>query len=369
MSPSRFKYIALLCITLPVVLLVVLLALTWAAFRQQQLDRKLIAAVQSNDTSKATQLLSVGADANATQDAVEPLSFTQTLQQYYDVLLGKRKPGVSAAGTPLLLIAANRSDEPLVRALLDHGARVDTVCTVPSDEVWNKGDTALLIASRSDQIRLVRLLLARHANVNAKDDDGFTALMATHTESIARMLLDHGADVHARVARGARKGETALFFALNNVTRDEVALMTLLLSHGASVEEKTEEGETILMQASAYSDVKGIDFLLDHGADIKATDWHGWTALMYASYPEGDEGRAVNELLRRGADPNPGNVEGKTALMLAAGRGNFETVQALIHARARLDARDHDGGTAITVAKREHSQECLRLLRAAGAKE
>lgn len=373
MYRSRFKRLALLFVSLPVVLLAVLLALTWAAFRRQQLDRELAAAVQNNDTTKAIRLLTAGADANTTA-TTEHLSFSQTLQRFLDILRSRRKSIATSSGNPILVTAVINENEPLVIALLDHGALVDAVCTEPDSdgidvyEGPNKGDTPLLLAAEKDQIRLVSLLLSRHANVNKQNRDGLTALMLTTQASIARMLLDHDADVHVRAFRP--KDETALFYA------SDVAFVQLLLSHGASIEEKAEDGQTVLMKAASDLNIPKVDFLLDRGADTNAIDNIGWTALMYATNTGTNHAMMIRELLRRGADPNLRDMDGDAALFIAADVGAAPIVQMLIHAGAKINLRNHRGQTALRIAKRGEGlprgtpyQECIRLLEQAGAKE
>ena len=58
----------------------------------------------------------------------------------------------------------------------------------------------------------------------------------------------------------------------------------------------------------------------------------------------------ISAWLRRGADVNARNREGRMALMLAAEFGNRETAVALLNAGAMIDAADPDGRTATEYA-------------------
>ena len=100
----------------------------------------------------------------------------------------------SRGQTPLML-AAERGDAIRVRALIAAHASLDS-----RD---NEGRTALVVAAGSDQkgsLDCVRQLIAAGADVNASDDDGTTPLMEAasgHLDSV-KALIAAGADVNAR---------------------------------------------------------------------------------------------------------------------------------------------------------------------------
>jgi ankyrin repeat protein len=74
------------------------------------------------------------------------------------------------------------------------------------------GYAALLIAAEKGDPDMVRLLIEKGADVNAKDKDGYTALMYvayTGNIEIAKILIKNGADVNVR----DKDGWTALMFA------------------------------------------------------------------------------------------------------------------------------------------------------------
>ena len=74
------------------------------------------------------------------------------------------------------------------------------------------GYPALLIAAEKGDLEMAHLLVDKGADVNAKDKDGYTALMyvayAGNLE-IAKILIKNGADVNVR----DKDGWTALMFA------------------------------------------------------------------------------------------------------------------------------------------------------------
>ena len=99
--------------------------------------------------------------------------------------------------TPLLL-AVNHRDliqaYQLVKVLLDRKAKID-YCIKP--EGHESCDTALTIAAARGDIEIVELLLKRGADVNHKDERGWTALEYAYEScnlKMIRLLLEKGSD-------------------------------------------------------------------------------------------------------------------------------------------------------------------------------
>ena len=57
----------------------------------------------------------------------------------------------------------------------------------------------------------------------------------------------------------------------------------LLIEHGADVAARTKDGSTSLHSASSKGRVDVVQFLIEHGADVAATTKDGWTSLHRAS--------------------------------------------------------------------------------------
>lgn len=143
--------------------------------------------------------------------------------------------------------------------------------------------------------RVSELVTADRNRVYAVADDGYTALhlaaFFAHLD-VARVLLAHGADVHA-------------------VSANAMRVQPL---HAAAV-----RGDATLLK-----------LLLDAGADPDARQAGGWTAL-HARAARGDA-ESVRMLLERGADPALASDDGKTALDLASEK-SFADVAALLAPR------------------------------------
>jgi uncharacterized protein len=153
-------------------------------------------------------------------------------------------------------------------------------------------------AMRGDKAA-VRTLLQQHADVNAAQPDGATAIhWAAYKgdNELASMLIAAGANV--KVAN--REGSTPLWLASIN---GDAAMISALLTAGADPNEHLPLGRTPLMAAARTGKVEAMKVLVDHKADVNAKETsRGTSPIMWAA----DEAHApaVQFLIQHGADVN-----------------------------------------------------------------
>lgn len=285
-----------------------------------------------------------------------------------------------------LIEAATEGDLGTVSAALAGGSDVNARN--------NQGLTALMKASARGYTDVVKLLLTNGADVNAKNSVGYTALMAAsrpgHTD-IVRLLLDNGADVNERDADGGTALMGASFAGYTDVVK-------ILLDYGADINAKTIKGETALdiahenkyadieqlfkkagskkettpqtndkklILAAQDGDLEAARAALTNGEHINATDSKGQTALMWAS----QKGHAdiVKLLLDEGANANVKYKDGGTALMAASGAGHAEVVKLLLNKGVEVNATDIDNKTALMAASEMGHADIVKLLLDKGA--
>jgi ankyrin repeat protein len=122
--------------------------------------------------------------------------------------------------------------------------------------------------------------------------------------------------------------------------------------------------ETRLAEALKAGDRKAVQALLKQGADVNAADPDGTTPLQWAV--RSDDIDTVHMLLRAGANPKPSNRYGVTPLSLAAGNGNAAIVDILLKAGADPAAAAPGGQTILMIAARTGNPQAIELLLARG---
>jgi len=142
-----------------------------------------------------------------------------------------------------------------------------------------------------------------------------------------RKLVEEGADVNAR----DNIGYTPLHYAASYGHLD---VARLLLEEGADVNARDNAGWTPLHWAAAYGHVDVARLLVERGADVNARDNIGYTPLHYAaSYGHLDVARL---LIESGADINARDDRGRTPLDLAKELGREEVVKLLESAARQM---------------------------------
>ncbi len=229
----------------------------------------------------------------------------------------------------------------MIEFLIEKGADVNA--RVVLGRGWNppyKADmmsTPLMCALSFDFVDSARVLLEHGADVHAEDSNGRKPIMVAAINSPAAidLLLSYGADINERTEKGTALTSAARYRGLyesNVITEADLSaqenVLARLLRKGAQVDARDEEGRTALMLISMeYRPDRIIlpmaEALLTGGADLGARDRNGRTPLMYAVR---HKQRATLEfLLRHGADAGAKDNAGATALDLAQQLG-FDTI-------------------------------------------
>jgi ankyrin repeat protein len=293
-------------------------------------------AAASGNSTTIELLLAKGADVNAKdRNGATPLiiAIDHGRLEIAKLLLAKKadvnasmSSGAKSGWTSLhLAVDANRND--LVKLLLDRQANPDPVIRVsvfPGSDTkfvtFNgnsqsfTGITPLAMAAYKGQMETAQLLIDSKANVDSRSDDGSSPLLwaaKSGEEKIAALLLAHEADVNAK----AIDSQSALHVA---ISRNSPELLQTLLAYKPALEIPDGSNYTPLQRAVSRTQTKLVALLLDAGANANAI------------YPMAEQYSPVE---------------------MAVLMRNKPLVELLLSHHANVNLQDHNGGTALSLAK------------------
>ncbi len=224
-----------------------LAATAWIGFEgcRDRLDQDLIRALKKQDSTRAIRLLDDGASANAWESMRAPRDWRRSIEHFRDRILGR----------PFILEKTDRA--PAITLVYP-----DTMA------IFTQGERP------AEKLSLARALVEHGADVNAPDYRGFTLLhkaaMAKHIATV-RYLLEHGAAPNPE----NDEGRVPLDWSNSEIAE-------LLLSHGADVNHKDASGDTPLVGAVLRNNVPLVTTLLTAHPDINARNNVGTTSLHFA---------------------------------------------------------------------------------------
>lgn len=219
---------------------------------------------------------------------------------------------------------------PTVRSLALSGLLTASIFSATL-QAARSGSPLADAAEEMDRAAL-RTLIAQHADLNAAQIDGMTALhWAAFRADVETATLLVAAGANVKVAN--RYGVTPLSLACTN---GDGTIVELLLKAGADPNTTLPGGETVLMTAARTGRVEAVRSLIAHDALVNSREPRsGQTALMWAA-AEGNA-EAVEALLKAGANLNERLESGYTPFLFAVREGRLAAVKALVKAGASVN--------------------------------
>ena len=237
-----------------------------------------------------------------------------------------------ADGKTPLCYAAEKGDLQAVRWLVERNADVNSES--------KSGQTAFLQAAEMGHLHIVKWLV-EEANVEVNSFSGRSctalhyAVYRGHLNVIRWLVEERKVNVNANHRRGVR--------ALHHAMEPEI--IKYLVQNGADVNAQTDWGGTVLHSAAFRGQLDIMQWMIEEGnAEVNTRDLDGATALLLAARENHFD--IVKYLLQRGADVIARTSDGRTLLHYAAKFGHVEIARWLVEEQgADVHEKTTDGLT------------------------
>nr|CAB3256533.1 inversin-like [Phallusia mammillata] len=266
---------------------------------------------------------------------------------------------VDKAGRSALHLAAHKASYKFLELLHDRGGNIEI-----KD---NDGQTPLHLTTRNRHARCLDFLLKRltPGMVDVTDSQNRTALhwsAAFNNADYVKQLIKHDSNI----AMPDAEGKTPLHWAANTHDNSAVATIKVILEYASSVLNWQDyDGRTALHFAVAHENVAAVDYLLKFepetcevdrldnsfrtplhwaaqlgntqivksllsvGAKNSITDSNGATPLLYAALNNHSD--VILKMIEHDVNIlEQADIEGRSALMWAAGKGATDVIQTLL---------------------------------------
>lgn len=304
----------------------------------------------------------------------------------------------------LILTAVNNNKRTAIRKLLislRHGLSPDAVTTGGD----YRGFPAITIAARFKLFEIVDLMLEWSADPLACDSMGWNVTTyyvcfneVKRLRDLIKNLRSQSTEIEWSSAvtctiLDRREKGTALHFAKSGEMVDFIIKTTsmigvkstsssqmtplhvasstgstdaikALIKHGAIIDAVTSDGKRPLDLASKHGHADAVRILLELGAvrcsDINArVNINGETSLILAVRNSGDECRYVQSLLDDGADTSLRDIDGWSAIMLAARHDFIQVAKLLVEAGASIHTVTVFGDNILHISADNGSTRCF----------
>ncbi|XP_062044994.1 ankyrin repeat and KH domain-containing protein 1 isoform X3 [Lepus europaeus] len=239
-------------------------------------------------------------------------------------------------------------------------ARLEALLEAADPEVLRRLTSSVSCALDEAAAALTRMRAENSHNAGQVDTRSLAEACSDGDVNAVRKLLDEGRSVNEHT----EEGESLLCLACS---AGYYELAQVLLAMHANVEDRGNKGDiTPLMAASSGGYLDIVKLLLLHDADVNSQSATGNTALTYAC--AGGFVDIVKVLLNEGANIEDHNENGHTPLMEAASAGHVEVARILLDHGAGINTHSNEfKESALTLACYKGHLDMVRFLLEAGA--
>ena len=312
----------------------------------------------------AVIIFASSACAAMSDEAFVKLCSNGSVQEIQEALQQGANPNASiTAGkkgiTPLMAAALNNEDPRVFRILLKAGADINA----KNEDGW----TALTIAATTQNVDVVDILVKAGAKVAAEE-----FFIATNNENSGVMSV-----LAKAVENMSTKGKPGWVVIMDKAKLNENPELTTALSQaGASVYLQvharvgTDATQLMMIAVQNEENLKVVNALIKAGAKLNIYFGDKKQTILMMAAAFNDNSKVINALIKAGANVNAKDNDGRTPLIYAAGRNsNLGITEALLKAKADINVQDNDGWTALMdAAGHNDNPKIVSALLKAGAK-
>ena len=267
---------------------------------------------------------------------------------------GRREP-IPGGMTPLLYAARHNQTE-IAAMLLEAGADLH--------QTEANNISPLLMAIETNSMATANFLIDQGSRIDEQDWYGRSPLweavnlrnLYLHNNNFDNYITNRD-EIFALIEKLVAEGAN-----LDVRTKESPPIRHDLLSITGTLEWVDLTGQTPFLRAARAGDLAVMNLLLEHGADPTIETFEGTNALMVAAginwvvsqtWTEDPEQvlAAVQLCIDLGMDVNHTNSMGLAAVHGAANRGSNDIIELLVENGARLDIQDNEGRTPLDWAK------------------
>lgn len=200
------------------------------------------------------------------------------------------------------------------------------------------GGKSIHFAASEGDIEMLKVLLERGDNVTVQDTGGNTALhyAVNRPYSYDPFAYDE--------VSGSFRGDRS------RMDKNVIQVAELLLGKGADVNAKNWVGKTPLGLAVQRERLEVADFLLKKGASLEIRIGSAGRTLLHWLSERGTK-RSMEWMVKKGANLNAKDFDGRIALHDAIYYGNERKAEFLVKKGADLFIKDNDGQTPLDLVK------------------
>lgn len=264
-----------------------------------------------------------------------------------------------------LLAAIERDHHEIVSCLLDNGANPN-ICA-PEHSVTN-----FMRAAGYGSLEIMDILFNRHADINAKDKRGLTALMyavRNNREEAVNKIIAYGAEVN-EIAH-PHSALSLAYDSLQEYTKTSEAnerkkterIIKSLVKAGADINLPYKDGNTVFMQALRHEKYTLAATLLKKSTNLDIQNAAGETALMILARNSTPSESLCKKMLSMKSNLDIQDSFGNTALMYAISSRNKGIAKLILSEDQNLSLKNwHMRKTALELADELKLEEIASII-------